>query len=222
MSEQHVLVLSDIHGNIDKAEKILKREHECALVFISGDITDCGGAKEAREIVDIFRDAGKTVIAVPGNMDLPAVSDWLLENDLSVHGKACRMGSIGIFGVGGSNPTPVNTPLEFDEAQIGQILENGYAGLSDAPLKVLLAHPPPYGTRLDKIFLGVHVGSKSVREFVLHHEIGLCLSGHIHESAGEETLAGTLCVNTGAAANGFYALLQINEDLGIHIERRHI
>jgi Icc-related predicted phosphoesterase len=221
MSTVHVLALSDIHGNQDKALKILQREHECALVFISGDLTECGAARDARAIVDLFRNAGKTVVAVPGNMDLPEAADWLAEEGLSVHGRARRLGDIGVFGVGGSNPTPVNTPFELEESEIDRILEQGYAELGDAPKKVLLAHPPPFGTRLDKIFLGVHVGSKSVREFILRHDIGLCISGHIHESAGEETLADTLCVNTGAAAVGSYAVIQIDGN-GIHIERRHI
>jgi hypothetical protein len=93
--------------------------------------------------------------------------------------------------------------------EAGRLLANALSQVASAPFKVLLSHAPPRGTRLDRGFAGMHVGSTAVREFVLSGSVGLCLCGHIHESPGEEILGGTMCVNLGPFKNGHCALIDI-------------
>jgi hypothetical protein len=55
----------------------------------------------------------------------------------------------------------------------------------------------------------MHVGSPEVREFLLAGGAGLCICGHIHEAAGEDSLGGALCLNVGAFKDGHCALVEI-------------
>jgi uncharacterized protein len=70
-----------------------------------------------------------------------------------------------------------------------------------APL-ICVFHGPPYGTALDQIARGVHVGSRESRRFLERRRPVLGLHGHIHESPAisgrfAERLGETICVNAG-------------------------
>jgi Icc-related predicted phosphoesterase len=65
------------------------------------------------------------------------------------------------------------------------------------------------------------VGSEAVRELLLAGAVDLCICGHIHESAGEDTLGRALCVNIGPFKNGSYALIGI-ESAGARVTWRKL
>lgn len=63
-------------------------------------------------------------------------------------------------------------------------------------------HGPPYGTALDQIHGGVHVGSRDIRKFLEKQKPLLSLHGHIHESPAvsgrfADRIGATICVNPG-------------------------
>ena len=62
---------------------------------------------------------------------------------------------------------------------------------------------------LDRIHSGAHVGSRAVRRFIERSGAMVCLTGHIHESNGIETIGETLVVNPGAGGHGRYAVIEI-------------
>ncbi len=71
---------------------------------------------------------------------------------------------------------------------------------------IFVAHSPPYGTPLDVLGNGMHVGSASIRKFIESWaEKGLLIAslhGHIHEApfrSGQisTTIKGTICINPG-------------------------
>jgi len=73
---------------------------------------------------------------------------------------------------------------------------------------IFVSHSPPYGTPLDVIESGLHVGSISIRRFIKRWaDKGLLLvslHGHIHESPHRSgivhtRIGGALCVNPGQA-----------------------
>lgn len=72
----------------------------------------------------------------------------------------------------------------------------------DTPDWILVAHAPPFQTDLD-ILTGVgHVGSQSIRDFILQRQPLLSLHGHIHESprlSGRfwQHLGRTIAINPG-------------------------
>lgn len=47
---------------------------------------------------------------------------------------------------------------------------------------IFVSHAPPYGTTLDVISNGAHVGSKAIREYIETNQPLISLSGHIHEA----------------------------------------
>lgn len=85
------------------------------------------------------------------------------------------------------------------------------AALSDPQKTIYVIHDPPYGTSLDMLSDGTHIGSMAVAAFVRQYRPPLVLSGHIHESpriSGHMThmIGNTLCVNPGQAGNELQAV----------------
>jgi Icc-related predicted phosphoesterase len=208
-----LLCLSDIHGEGEGIAGILDRCPGIDAVVVVGDLTHLGGAGEAARVVEPLLAAGVRVLAVPGNMDRTGVLDWLEERDLSLHGRGVTIGDVGFFGLGGSNPTPFGTPFEVRDRDARQLLDAGWTAVSGARVRVLVSHAPPHGTRLDLTRVHLHAGSLEVRSFLLHHDVALCLCGHIHEAGGrEDTVGRTRCRNPGAFKNGRYALVSIGSE----------
>jgi len=209
-----LLCIADIHGSRQKAsglDRVLAACPEAQIIVVGGDITHLGGAEEAEKVLAPFLASGKRVLAVAGNMDREGVGSFLRERGLDLHGHGVTVEGIGFHGLGGSNPTPFGTPFEVPPVEAKRLLEAGHAEIRAARFRVLISHAPPKGTRLDRSFSGMHVGSEEVRAFIEASQPDLCLSGHIHESQGQDMLGKTLCVNTGAFKDGRYALVSIQD-----------
>jgi Icc-related predicted phosphoesterase len=208
-----LLCISDIHSREADIAPLLQPGPD--LIVLAGDITHLGGADEARTILRPFLHAGPPIFAVPGNMDLPELVPFLEERRIDLHGRGRIIDTVGFMGLGGSNRTPFPCPFVLEDEEILSLLEAGYNEIEGAEVRVLVSHPPPYGTRLDRSLFGRHVGSRAVRDFLESHSLHLCLSGHIHESLGVDRLGGTVCVNVGAFKDGRYAVVNIDaEGLG--------
>jgi len=135
---------------------------------------------------------------------------------VNLHGKTEQIGEIRFIGLGGSNPTPFNTPFELSEDEIEKALEGMIctAESEDFGITVLLTHAPPHGAR-DQLPFG-HVGSKAISKFV--DRVSLIVCGHIHEAKGMEKVGKTLIVNPGEACKGSCALITIEESGGKQIQ----
>lgn len=67
---------------------------------------------------------------------------------------------------------------------------------------IYVIHTPPFGTVLDQISGGTHVGSIALRLFIEHNNPLLTLHGHIHETVDvsgqfQEKIGKTLCCSVG-------------------------
>jgi len=191
-----IIAFGDIHMEYAGIEKITGLS-KADLVIITGDFTNCGGKKDASTILDVIRRINPKIYAVLGNMDQASVGDYLDELGINIHGKGIVLGDLGIFGVGGSNLTPFNTPTEFSEEELGDIVNKAYQYVTQAPIKVLISHTPPFNTAADMIGGGVHVGSTAIRKFIEEKQPDFCFTGHIHESRGEDRIGRTLILNPG-------------------------
>ena len=191
-----IIAFGDIHMEYAGIEKITGLS-KADLVIITGDFTNCGGKKDASTILDVIRRINPKIYAVLGNMDQASVGDYLDELGINIHGKGIVLGDLGIFGVGGSNLTPFNTPTEFSEEELGDIVNKAYQYVTQAPIKVLISHTPPFNTATDLIGSGVHVGSTAIREFIEEKQPDVCFTGHIHESRGEDRIGRSLILNPG-------------------------
>jgi len=79
---------------------------------------------------------------------------------------------------------------------------------------VLVTHVPPYNTQ-DKIFLGMHGGSKELRETIDKYKPRLVLCGHIHEDPGYMKTGKTLVVNCSMGKRGEGAIININKEITV-------
>jgi Icc-related predicted phosphoesterase len=211
-------------GDIHMALRAIDRlEHELAgadAAILVGDLTNFGDPPDARLVVDAVRAHCPTVLAVTGNLDMPQVIDAFRADGISLHGEGRRLGPIGIFGCGGSNVTPMDTPTELAEDDIRATLERAHEAVADAPLRLMVCHTPPYDTRLDRLVNGTPVGSPAVRAFIETYRPQVAVVGHIHEGRGVDRVGATVVANGGALRDGGYVVVT-NDAQGLHVELRN-
>ncbi len=212
-----ILVLSDIHGNIEAVEKIVETINRIPgkvdLTIVAGDITHFGGLHEALNVLRTLNEAGaECLFFIPGNCDSPEIEKFeSVEGIFNIHMKVLEHAGYRFLGLGGSSKTPFHTLYEFTEEEIEDMLEKLILKVPDTSRLVTVTHDPPYNTRIDINKRGVHVGSKRIREFVLNKKPFLHISGHIHEAKGVDRLDGTVLVNPGSASLGYYSFIEIIE-----------
>ena len=216
-----LLCLSDIHGEAAGLEELMSSPEPADVVIVAGDITHLGGRTEAQAVLAPILSLRARLIAVAGNMDRETARGYLGELGVDLHARGIVIEGVGFMGLGGGTPSPFGTPWELDDAEAQRCLEAGRAQISDASFRVLVSHAPPRGTQLDRGFARQHVGSGPVRDFLLAGSVNLCICGHIHESAGEDSLGGAKCVNLGPFKDGNYALVTIDGGEA-HVTRRTI
>jgi putative phosphoesterase len=212
-----IIAFTDIHGSYDRLEEILQKESSFDAVIIGGDLTTHGTADEARSVIQRLQSLGKPVLAVAGNMDLPAFDSAYERLGVNINAKGIVVGDTGFFGIAGCPFTPMNTPYEISETEIALRANMGWRSVDAARWKVFVPHAPPRGTTLDRISIGKHVGSVAVREFVELHQPDVLVCGHIHESRGVDTLGKTQMVLCGTAARGYYAVIEITDAVKIRL-----
>lgn len=202
-----ILAFGDVHMQPDRAAEIPEiRRADC--VVVTGDLTIRGGEKEIRRALEPILALSSCVYAQIGNMDTARAHAWLSEKGLNLHRRGVRLGEVGLFGVGGSTPTPFGTPSEFSEDQIAAWLRQAYGQVAELPFRVLISHTPPHGTLVDQVRGGRHAGSRSVRTFLETSPCDVCVCGHIHEAVGTDRVGGCLVLNPGPLAGGGYARIE--------------
>lgn len=203
-----ILAISDPHGDYSKIKKMIERAGDFDLAVIVGDITNFGPNEKVQELMELF---DKPVLAIPGNCDQRNILKALdATKAVNLHGKTEQIREIRFIGLGGSNPTPFNTPFELSEEEIEKALEGMVCSAEkaeDCGTIVLLTHAPPHGVR-DELPFG-HVGSEAISKFV--DRVDLIVCGHIHEAKGIEKVGKTVVVNPGEACKGSCALITIEE-----------
>lgn len=212
-----LLCISDLHGRLDVLDAIREPAEDVDILVLSGDITNFGKRKTAEAVVDRFLKLNDNFLAVPGNCDTLEVNDVLEEMGVNLHGKGLLRQGIAFFGAGGSTITPFSTPQEYREERLKDILIKGYEKIKAHPIKVMVCHTPPWGTKVDLTRSGLHVGSKMVRSFLEENTVSLVLCGHIHEAKGEDVLGDARIVNPGPGHMG-YAKISIDENGKVKVE----
>ena len=209
-----ILALTDIHNKWSNVKKLLKkvRNENLDLIVVAGDLSFCGDLNEALNMLKVLSEK-EHVLFVPGNCDSPSLLHLnKYGNAENIHGKIVDYKGFVFAGLGGSNPTPFNTPVEFLEYEIRNILLNVKNSLNGRILDVLVSHPPPYNTKLDIVRTGEHVGSLEVRFFIENVKPRLCICGHIHESPGLDSIGKTLILNPGPLAYGNYSIIELEKN----------
>jgi len=197
-----IIALADLHARPGHLGRIENELAAADLVVIAGDITQLGGAGSATRVLDAVRACNRRILAVAGNVDRPQVAQLLEDEGISLHGRGRMVGEVGLFGAGGS---------EISDEDLLALLERGHAEIPGAAVKILVTHAPPRKTKVDRMLLGLHVGSASVRAFIERAQPDLCLCGHIHEARGTDEIGRTRILNPGPFFKGGFARVEIDE-----------
>lgn len=224
-----IVSFGDVHmatRNLDRMGEVLR---DTDLIILSGDLTNFGGPADAGKVISDVRrvlstnagpvrdkavpteaatEAGKRVLALSGNLDQPEVIPFLERESVALHGRGMVLDGLAIFGCGGSNITPFKTPTEFTEEELYAALERGYREVEGRRPLLMVCHTPPYDTRCDRILSGRPVGSPAVRRFIEEVKPEVCITGHIHESAGVDRIGPTVILNAGPFKGGGYIVVR--------------
>jgi putative phosphoesterase len=195
-----LLALADIHGHTKHIPLLVDTAKDCDVIVLAGDMTDFGGADQARSVLSALSALKKPILGVSGNCDSPQVDNILKQRDGSlVH---APVETNGVVFVGFSYA-----------ASAGAVLPNEpILQISSQKTMVLVTHQPAWGTAVDLQASTRHKGSRSVRSFIEDYQPLLAVSGHIHEACGTDQIGSTLLVNPGPFRNGRYATIDINNN----------
>jgi hypothetical protein len=209
-----IINIADIHGNIKPIDALGGVLSSADLVIISGDLTQFGGEKDAREVLEAVGKYNGNILAVTGNCDTKAVDEYLSAKNINLHGKTLNIDGLSFTGAGGSLPCPSPTPNVYTEEEYEELFEGTKAD-EDAGPEILVSHQPPYGTLNDRLGNGTHVGSRAVRKYIERRKPLVCFTGHIHEAPGIDTLGGTKIVNPGPLGTRSYAFLDVTDGINV-------
>lgn len=225
-----IIATGDIHmapKYLDKIPDIDKAD----LVLLNGDLTNYGGIKEVREVLNHALELNPNILAHFGNLDKPEVNTYLEDLGINLHGQARLIkNSLCIVGIGGSNWTPFLTPSEFSESELLMTAETAYLqGLEYVALAqplhkkkipiLFVSHTPPANTKLDRIHSGKHVGSSAIRTIIEKYQPALSVVGHIHEAKGEDTIINSPVINPGMLRDGGWVSIEVkNSELHTHLQ----
>jgi uncharacterized protein len=210
-----ILAFTDIHGSYERVDQIIQSESGADGIIVGGDLTTYGLPEEGEKAIRVFQNNGMPVFAVAGNMDSPEFDKRHEDMGVSINAKGMMLGEVGLFGVSASPFTPMHTPYEIEEDEIARRAEMGWNDIAVARWKIFVPHAPPRDTKLDKITLGRHVGSTAVRAFIEQRQPDVVVCGHIHEARGIDTIGKTKIVNCGTAGRGYYAVIEIGENVSV-------
>ena len=216
-----IISFGDVHEDTNNLIKIKSELENADLIVISGDLTNYHGKVEAKKVLESIKRYNKRLLAQYGNLDQPEVNEYLTGEGINLHGNGYVFGDVGIFGCGASSQTPFNTPSEISESDIEKYLVNGYIKVKDAKWKIMVCHTPPKDTAIDIIRSGIHVGSSTVRDFIVQYKPDVCISGHIHESRGKDKVGDTIVLNAGMFRDGWYIEVAIDKG-GLSAELKYV
>jgi uncharacterized protein len=213
-----ILAISDVHGSAEMLARIAPEAAKADLVLIAGDLTDFGGASEARRLLSILESwAGKTVI-VAGNCDKLGARSLFEEREISADGCFVESGGARVIGAGGSPLRTGMTPYERHDVELSDALELALEELAesgsdpDLPL-VVLTHTPPKASCADRR-KGADVGSQALADALSRIAPPLWVCGHIHESPCTAHSGRTLVLNPGPLHDGRYAIARMEKGTG--------
>jgi len=192
-----ILAVADIHGAQYRLNIILKNieKYSPDLVIICGDITQFGPGELAKNFLDQIP---IETLAITGNIDTPDVKIGIEESKATnIEMKKVVKNKISFIGL---NEINLNV---FEILNEKDLLKEK---------SVIVTHKPPYGAQ-DKIFIGMHGGSKDLRDIIEKYKPCLVLCGHIHEDPGFTNIGNTIVVNCSMGKLGEGALIELNNKI---------
>ena len=215
--DMKLLVVADIHGDHEKLSRILEKEKgKFDAVVAPGDFTDMYEIPEGFDQLEIAEiivlrlvSTRKPVFAVPGNHDPYHILEIFKDYSINLHNNVKTYEGIDFMGWGGAL-TPFDTKFEPTEEETEEYLEKMHKSVKRKRF-VLIAHSPPYNTKLDMTIEKIHVGSKALLKFIKEKKPMLVISAHIHESGNMDTVGNTKIFYPGPVFEGRYGIVEIGQ-----------
>ncbi|MBT4375899.1 hypothetical protein HOD29_00790 [archaeon] len=184
-----ILAVADIHGDtglVRKVEKLAKKE-KVDMIILAGDQT--WFEQPVEKLVSPI--AKRPTLMIHGNHEgesLVKMWEGMYPNLKNLHALHHEKNGIGFFGSG-----TTDWGFKEDSKQVFRELKKGHNKIKDLKKKVMVAHCPPVGSKIELMGLP---GSYGVREAIdkFHPDILIC--GHMHEGGGLiENINGTKVMN---------------------------
>ena len=203
------LVISDIHGEVEKLDKLDGEFQKANGVLFLGDFARFKEPETGLPVFNALLKKHENIYAVLGNCDEPEFLEKLENADISVQGSLLFSDGLAFAGSGGGLTFTATTPNEKSDDELMkdlQLLCNQEDSLDNL---ILMTHQPAFDSGMDKITAGISTGSKNFKEFIEKKEPLVALSGHIHESFFVGKIGKTTVMNPGALAENCYGILEI-------------
>jgi Icc-related predicted phosphoesterase len=171
--------------------------------------------EKAKGLLADLGGAGSPIYFVPGNMDGFDLIAWQGSGNVhALHGRCENWEGVCLIGLGGSPHGAFSTPIEYSEEVAAETLERALKSYQEGSI-VLVSHCPPKDTKIDRVVVGQHVGSTSVRKFIEKTHPSLVVSGHVHEAQGSDKIGASVLVNPGPAKSGNYARINFGKSVEV-------
>ena len=208
----HFLVISDIHGNLEGLDKLDDCFKKADGVLFAGDFARFEHEETGLPVLEKLCSKHDTIFSVLGNCDNPEFISEIEKKDSSVQKSLANYDGLSFIGSGGGSKFTGTTPFERTDEELVSDLDLIKAqGEQEWNNLIVIMHNPPKDTKCDTISNGVHVGSPLLRQFIETYKPLAVITGHIHESAGIDTIGNTTIINPGAVLEGNYAWLDIEK-----------
>jgi len=215
-----ILVLSDLHANLDNLNKMDSQFSEADAVIFAGDFAECFKPETGKDALNLLCEKHDTIFAVLGNCDNPDFLEDIEDKDISVEKSLVFHEGLAFAGSGGGTKFTGETENERDEDDIlsdYDIVVNSINDGGDKALwksMILLSHNPPKGKTVDAVNAELHAGSQKFTDFIMENQPLAVVCGHIHEGVGIENMGETVVINPGALMDGKYAWLTLERTNG--------
>ena len=189
-----LLLFSDLHTDVAAAARLVRMAQSADVAVGAGDFANM--RRGVSRCIDVLKEIKIPTVLVPGNNEsyeelVAACVNW--ENATVLHGKGIELAGVPFFGIGGGIPvTPFGDwSFDFSEKEAECLQRECPEGA------VLVSHSPPKGA-VDMSSSGQSLGSTAVRDAMIRLKPRLVVCGHIHSSAGKQTIIGeTPVINAG-------------------------
>lgn len=188
-----ILAFSDLHQDLEQAERLVEMSRDADVVVAAGDFASVH--RGLGETIDALCPIECPTVVIPGNNETEdelraACAGW--GSATVLHGEGTEIDGQDFYGLGAGVPvTPWDWSFDLDEQEAAAMLGDLTPGA------VLVVHSPPRG-HVDRDSSGKHLGSEAILEAIQEKEPRIAVCGHIHDSWGEESTVGdTRVVNLG-------------------------
>ena len=213
-----LLLISDLHGNLDNLQKLEGQIKSADAVLFAGDFSKFKSPETGLPCAEKMRELCPNLFAVLGNCDEPSLLESIEKLDISVQRSLASFEGLVMAGSGGGSKFTGETPNERDEDDLQSdfdvIKNSGLEEEGQWSNLILISHNPPKAQSVDSPAEGVHAGSQLFTDFIEKTKPLAVLCGHIHEGKCVEKIGETVVVNPGPLCEGNYAVMEIKKDGG--------